>query len=159
MWIVIQFFGRTTPCFHKEGYWIINASPSKLQPIGEIWHCTKFLKIVPCVVCLFGFPHNDIVTFVCRHLYHPWCALMHFKHSNKCANPHCKTNMSWSGLKALASKNLTRTYWREKYPKVVKSLEYNNSICKDKLHLQTIQMSISCDLRSLSIGNMQITVI
>jgi len=59
----------------------------------------SFLKIVPCFVYLSRFPHNDIITFVCKHLYHPWCALMHFKHSSKCANPHCKTNMSLEWFK------------------------------------------------------------
>jgi hypothetical protein len=39
----------------------------------------SFLKIAPCVVCLCGFPHNDIIVFLCRHLYHSWCVLVHFK--------------------------------------------------------------------------------
>jgi len=64
----------------------------------------SFLKIVPCVVCLYEFPHNDIVTFVCKHFYHPWCALMHFKHSNKCADPHCKTYMSLEWFKSFGFK-------------------------------------------------------
>lgn len=54
----------------------------------------------------------------------------------------------WSGLRALASNNLTKTCWREKYLKVVTSIGYNNSICKDKLHLQIVQMLVSCGLWS-----------
>jgi hypothetical protein len=53
----------------------------------------NFLKIAPCVVCLFG-PHNDVLVFVLRHLYHPWCALIYFKQMSKCVDPHCRTNMS-----------------------------------------------------------------
>jgi hypothetical protein len=53
----------------------------------------NFLKFAPCVVCLCGFPHNDVVVFVYKHMYHPWCALIHFKQKSKCIDPHCKTNM------------------------------------------------------------------
>jgi hypothetical protein len=42
---------------------------------------------------------NDVVVFVYRHLYHPWCALIYFKQKSKCADPHCKTNMSLEWFK------------------------------------------------------------
>jgi hypothetical protein len=60
----------------------------------------NFLKFAPCVVCLCGFPHNDVVVFVCRDMYHPWCALIHFKQKSKCIDPHCKTNMSLKWFKS-----------------------------------------------------------
>jgi hypothetical protein len=34
--------------------------PSNIKP--------SFLKVTPCVVYLWEFPHNDIIMFVCRHL-------------------------------------------------------------------------------------------
>lgn len=54
----------------------------------------SFLKILPYVVCLCAFSHNDIVVFACRHLYHPWCALIHFRQSSQCAKPCCIIIMS-----------------------------------------------------------------
>ena len=39
-----------------------------------------------CCVCGFSFPHSDIIVSSCRHVYHPWCALVVFsKGSNCCA--------------------------------------------------------------------------
>jgi hypothetical protein len=40
-------------------------------------------------MCLLGFHFNDIIVCSCRHLYHPFCAALHFKDNNKCANPLC----------------------------------------------------------------------
>jgi hypothetical protein len=50
---------------------------------------SSFLKVASCVVCLCEFPCNDIITSICKHLYHPWFALMHFKQSCKCVDLHC----------------------------------------------------------------------
>jgi hypothetical protein len=74
----------------------------------------NFFKIFPYVVCLCAFPHNDIVVFICRHLYHPWCALIHFRQNNQCANHVAKQSCSHSGIKDLDSKSLIRKCWRKK---------------------------------------------
>ncbi len=42
----------------------------------------SFLKITPCVVCSCGFPQDDIIVSICRYVYHPWCAWIHFKQNN-----------------------------------------------------------------------------
>jgi hypothetical protein len=68
----------------------------------------NFLKIAPCVVCLCGFPHNDVVVFVCRHLYHPWYVLIHFKHKSKCVDPHYRTNMSPEQFKSFGFKEFVK---------------------------------------------------
>jgi hypothetical protein len=53
-----------------------------------------FIKINPCVCCKGLFPHNDIVVSSCRHLYHPWCAAIHFKLHSKCYETSCEARMS-----------------------------------------------------------------
>jgi hypothetical protein len=42
--------------------------------------CADYLKLIPCVLCKCLFLHNDIIVTSCRHLYHPWCAAIHFRY-------------------------------------------------------------------------------
>jgi hypothetical protein len=47
-----------------------------------------------CEKCLVGFGFNDIILTSCRHSYHPFCALMHFRDNNSCAKPSCRKLVS-----------------------------------------------------------------
>lgn len=55
---------------------------------------TDLLKVSDCEYCRCGFLHNDIVVASCRHLYHPWCAIVHFGSSARCFNATCNSLMS-----------------------------------------------------------------
>ncbi len=68
----------------------------------------SFLKIAPCVACLCGFPHNDIIVFLCRQIYHSWCVLIHFKQSSKCENINCRTYMSLEWYKSFGFKEFDK---------------------------------------------------
>jgi len=73
----------------------------------------NFIKISPCVICLCGFPHNDIVVSICRHLYHPWCALIHFRHSSQFTNSNYKTIMSLEWSKSLEYKEFGKDMYEK----------------------------------------------
>jgi hypothetical protein len=73
----------------------------------------NFIKISPCVIWLCGFPHNDIVVSICKHLYYPWCALIHFKHSSQCTNSNCKTVISPKWSKSLGCKKFHKDMYKE----------------------------------------------
>jgi hypothetical protein len=94
----------------------------------------NFLKILPCVVFLCAFPHNDIVVFTCRHLYHPWCALIRFRQVASVWNHVAKQSCPQSGIKVLDLKSLIRKCWRKKRRRVVRKLNYINCIYGGKLH-------------------------
>ena len=53
-----------------------------------------FLKITTCVLCKCSFPHSDIIVTSCRHLYHPWCAAIHFRHHSTCIDGTCGARLS-----------------------------------------------------------------
>ena len=46
------------------------------------------------VICLKHFPIHDIVVASCRHFYHPWCALSHFRSHQSCADVDCPAVIS-----------------------------------------------------------------
>jgi hypothetical protein len=52
------------------------------------------MMVADCVVCLKPFPIHDIIVGSCRYLYHPWCALNHFRAHQTCANIDCPAIMS-----------------------------------------------------------------
>jgi hypothetical protein len=73
----------------------------------------NFIKISPCVICLHGFAHNDIVVSIYKHLYHPWCALIHFGHNSQCTNSNCKTIMSPEWSKSLGYKEFGKDMYKK----------------------------------------------
>jgi hypothetical protein len=64
----------------------------------------KFLKVVLCSYCYEGFPFNDIAVATYRHVYHPWCVMVHFGRDNLCADKLCKGCMSPDWLKSFGIK-------------------------------------------------------
>ena len=58
------------------------------SPSETLDDCSS-LAIGVCCLCLFPFPHNDIVVSSCRHLYHPFCASVVFVNSCKCLAKGC----------------------------------------------------------------------
>jgi hypothetical protein len=44
-----------------------------------------------CSFCGLGFePIWATIVASCKHLYHPWCALIHFTFSTMCVDPSCE---------------------------------------------------------------------
>ena len=58
-------------------------------PVGSSSFAEFEVLVSRCEKCLVGFGFNDIILSSCRHSYHPFCALMHFRVSNCCAKPSC----------------------------------------------------------------------
>jgi hypothetical protein len=58
----------------------------------EPW--ADYLKLTPYILCKCLFPHNDIVVTSCRHLYHLWCAAIHFRSQSTCIEGTCGARMS-----------------------------------------------------------------
>jgi hypothetical protein len=54
---------------------------------------SDLLQITHCVFCRCGFLYNDVVVASCRHLYHPWCAMVHFKLHTQCFDSSCNVLM------------------------------------------------------------------
>lgn len=52
------------------------------------------LQITHCVFCKSGFLYNDAIVASCRHLYHPWCAMVHFRLHTRCFDSSCDVLMS-----------------------------------------------------------------
>jgi hypothetical protein len=48
------------------------------------------IKVTNCAKCGSDFPFKDIILFPCRHVFHPWCAIMHFSESNYYPYEACK---------------------------------------------------------------------
>lgn len=63
-----------------------------------------YMLVTDCALCEKPFPLNDIIVGHCRHLYHPWCAMSHFRLSCHCAHPDCKVQMSFGWLKSFGFK-------------------------------------------------------
>lgn len=59
-----------------------------------------YMLVTDCALCEKPFPLNDMVVGHCRHLYHPWCAMSHFRTSCHCAHPDCKVQMGFGWLKS-----------------------------------------------------------
>jgi hypothetical protein len=51
------------------------------------------IRVTNCVFCMESFNDNDMVVSSCRHLYHPWCAVIHFRHTRTCASYDCSKVM------------------------------------------------------------------
>ncbi len=49
-----------------------------------------------------------MIISVCRHMYHPWCVLMHFKQNNQCVDMHCKIMMSLDWCKSFGIINFDK---------------------------------------------------
>jgi hypothetical protein len=52
------------------------------------------LRITDCVCCKHAFLFNDIVVASYGHLYHPWCAMVHFRVNTRCFDASCDVLMS-----------------------------------------------------------------
>jgi hypothetical protein len=63
-------------------------------PVGSSSAADFEVVLSRCEKCLVGFGFNDIILSSCRHSYHPFCALMHFRASNSCAKPSCRKLVS-----------------------------------------------------------------
>jgi hypothetical protein len=61
----------------------------------------QYMKDVDCALCVLPLPLNDIIVTHCRHVYHLWCLMSHFRVSNSCANPNCAAVMSHDWLKSI----------------------------------------------------------
>lgn len=48
-----------------------------------------FIDVGECCLCGFSFPHSDIIVSNCRHVYHPWCALVVFSKGPNCCAIGC----------------------------------------------------------------------
>ena len=60
----------------------------------ETCNSLNHMMVTNCAVCLKPFPIQDIIVGSCRHLYHPWCALSHFRVNQTCAAVDCPAVMS-----------------------------------------------------------------
>jgi hypothetical protein len=69
----------------------------------------RTVKIWDCTVCDQPFPNFDIILASCRHTYHPWCALQHFRKSTVCADFSYKSQMplQWLESFGFCEPNLT----------------------------------------------------
>jgi hypothetical protein len=57
-----------------------------------------YIKTEDCTVCRHNFPFHDIIFAHCRHVYHPWCFLNHFRFANSYADSSCSLMMPLSWL-------------------------------------------------------------
>ena len=53
-----------------------------------------YLKLTPYVLYKCSFPHSDIVVTNCKHLYHLWCAAIHFRSQSTCIEGICGARVS-----------------------------------------------------------------
>ena len=95
-----------------DSMWLsLNAHIRHCEEVRKILGVPMFLHPVPCPTraprnegfevtmlrcekCLLGFTFNDVIVCSCRHLYHPFCALMHFRATNACAKVDCSKIIS-----------------------------------------------------------------
>jgi hypothetical protein len=94
----------------------------------------NFLKVAPCVVCFV-----DFLTM----MYHPWCALMHFKQRCRCVDPHYKVIVSFEWYKGFGFKEFDKELLEKKSLRVVKMCSCINSTCEINLHLQVAPMLVN----------------
>jgi hypothetical protein len=73
----------------------------------------KYLKVVLCSYCSEGFPFNDVVVATCRHVYHPWCLVVHFGRDNLCADKLCKGRISPDWLKSFGIKEFDKEMYSQ----------------------------------------------
>jgi hypothetical protein len=60
----------------------------------------SYMKLGDCALCCKKFAFNDIVVSHCRHVYHPFYFISHFKVSKLCADPCCSAKMPAAWLKS-----------------------------------------------------------
>ena len=61
---------------------------SNEQSVGKCRESDTLL-ITNCSFYQILFPYSDIIASSCRHLYHPFCALVIFVHGEKCIAKGC----------------------------------------------------------------------
>ena len=76
---------------------------------SEATNSLNYMMVMDCVLCCKPFPIHDIIVANCRHLYHPWCALIHFRSHQTCANADCPTIMSAAWQKSFGFKEVDLT--------------------------------------------------
>ena len=52
------------------------------------------IRVIDYVFFLESFNDNVMVISSCRHFYHPWCTVVHFRYSKTCASHDCSKVMS-----------------------------------------------------------------
>lgn len=57
---------------------------------GEAESAGVSIEVGDCSLCGFSFPHSEIIVTACKHLYHPWCALVNFTEGTECCVVGCK---------------------------------------------------------------------
>ena len=77
----------------KKGSFAIFPHPL-CYPSESIDPRCDLLRITDCICCRCPFVFNDIVVASCRHLYHPWCATVHFRVNTRCFDKSCDVLMS-----------------------------------------------------------------
>ena len=77
---------------------------------NEVTNLLNHMMVTDCALCCKPFPLHDIIVANCRHLYHPWCALIHFRSNQTCANGDCLAIMSaaWQKSFGFNEVNLSR---------------------------------------------------
>lgn len=73
---------------------------------GESGNPLKHMMVTDCAFCSRPFPFYDIVVAHCRHLYHPWCAMSHFRQHQTCAHADCPATMSYEWQKSFGFKEV-----------------------------------------------------
>jgi hypothetical protein len=87
---------------------LVIALPSNL--VNKLW-CEESLLIGLCPFCGLGFAPlwaSNITS--CKHVYHCWCADLHFNTSTKCIQTGCAKDMHevwWHSIKIKKAKNVT----------------------------------------------------
>ena len=100
--------GRALPGLHMRPLPMVPTT-SRVPSISS-----RFFEITDCVLCGLGFHNLDITVSSCRHLYHPWCALVTFSQSSKCCALDCNEDQTeeWTlsfGWRGMSGWGQTRT--------------------------------------------------
>ena len=60
---------------------------------SEATNLLNHMMVTNCALCSKPFLLHNIIVANYRHLYHPWCPLIHFRSNQTCANGDCPTIM------------------------------------------------------------------
>jgi hypothetical protein len=74
---------------------------------SEATNSLNHMMVTDCALCCKPFPIHDIIVANYRHLYHPWCALIHFRLHQTCTNAHCPAIMLAAWQKVSGSRRWT----------------------------------------------------
>ena len=77
------FLGRASCGFHMRPLPLVYVA-------GEAGSAGGSIQAGDCSLCGFPFPHSEMIVSACRHLYHPWCALVNFTEGTKCCALGCQ---------------------------------------------------------------------